>query len=369
MRVLVDPEAFRHGRCGPTRFYAAVCRGLRAAGVEVDLPLIASGTDYMPARLRLDRVRPGPLRDRLSWWSGRLSRRLYHRHLASGRHDVVLPTSMQHDTDFLEHARETPFLLVCHDTMRSLPIPGGAIDAWADPVHRLLYLARRAARVVCISEATRRDLLTSIPLPPERVSVIPHANLLPLWAPTGAAVPGLPARFLLFVGSRQARKNFDGTVRALAPLFRRDDGIRLVCTGGLNVWERDFLNSLGLGESVVGLELADSELVTAYERALGLVFPTFYEGFGLPVVEAMALGCPVITSNVSSLPEVAGDAALLVDPTHHAALLAAATRLVDDPTLRTSLSTAGRERAGGFTFDAMMAGLLEQLRAAAASRR
>jgi len=109
--------------------------------------------------------------------------------------------------------------------------------------------------------------------------------------------------------------------------------------------------------------------VTAYERALGLVFPTFYEGFGLPVVEAMALGCPVITSNVSSLPEVAGDAALLVDPTHHAALLAAATRLVDDPALRTSLSTAGRERAGGFTFDAMMTGLLEQLRAAAASRR
>jgi glycosyltransferase involved in cell wall biosynthesis len=365
VRVLVEPEAFRYGRCGTARYYSAVCRGLAAAGVEVDLPLVASGTDYQRGLFRLDAAR-GPFTERLSWWAGRLSRRLFLRRAARGRHDVVLLTSSRHETDFLERAPATKFLLVCHDTMRSVPIPGGAIDAWADPLHRLLYLARRAARVVCVSEATRRDLLASAPLDPSRVSVVPTGNLLPLWATSGAAVPGLPERYLLFVGSRQVRKNFVGTMRALAPLLERTGGPSLVCTGRLDAFEVDLLESLGLDRAVLGVDASDATLVTLYERALGLVFPSFYEGFGLPVLEAMALGCPVVTSSTSSLPEVAGDAALLVDPCDPAALLLAATRLVDEPDLRARLSEAGRRRAALFTFESMMSRFLDELRLAAA---
>lgn len=369
MRVLVDPEAFRHGRCGVTRYFAAVCEGLRSAGIDIDLPLVASMSDYKPVRRWLGRIGPAPAGDRILRAAARVSRRLYHSRLASGRYDVILPTSSHYETDFLQHARGRPFLLVCFDTIRSLPVPGGAIDAWSDPLHRLLYLARRAARVVCISATTRQDLMRSIPLPPEKVSIVRCANLLPKWAPVGTAVSELPEKYFLFVGSRQVRKNFDGTIRALAPLLQRGDGLKLVCTGQLNIWERDLVDALDLTGRVTGLNLSDAELVTAYERAIALVFPSFYEGFGLPVLEAMACGCPVIASNTSSLPEVAGDAALLIDPANGAELLSAATRISGDQALRARLVVAGREQAARFSFDVMIRELIEQLHAAASTVR
>lgn len=370
MRVLVDPEAFRHGRCGVTRYFAAVCQGLRSAGIDVDLPLVATASEYQPVRRWLGRIGPAPLGDRILRAAARASRWRYHSRLASGRYDVILPTSSHYTDDFLQHAGGRPFLLVCYDTIRSRPVPGGAIDAWSDPLHRLLYLARRAARVVCISEATRRDLMSAIPLPPEKVSVVHCANLLPLWAPMGTAVSELPEKYLFFVGSRQVRKNFDGAIHALAPLLRNsEDGLTLVCTGRLNLWERDLVEALGLTGRVTGLDLTDSQLVTAYDHAIALVYPSFYEGFGLPILEAMSAGCPVIASNTSSIPEVAGDAALLVDPADGAALLSAATRVVNDQALRSRLAIAGRARAVRFSFDAMIGGLIEQLHAAAGSGR
>jgi glycosyltransferase involved in cell wall biosynthesis len=302
----------------------------------------------------------------LLWRAGLWSRRLFHRRLAAGRYDVVLLTAWDYNTDFLPYAHGTPFLMICHDTIRVSPIPGGAIDASSDPLHRLLYLARRAARVVCVSEATRRDLLFSVPIPDERVAVVRTANILPLFTDVGATVPGLPDRYFLFVGSRQVRKNFDGTVRALAPLLGRVDGPRLVATGRLNVWEQDFVEALGLRDRVLGIEADDAKLVTLYQRAIGLLYPSFYEGFGLPVVEAMAPGCPVVTSPRSALSETAGDAALFVDPADRTALLQAAERLAAEPALRDRLIEAGRQHAGGFQFESMMQAMLEQLRAAAA---
>jgi len=373
VRVLVDPEGFLYERTGGARYCVAVCRGLRAAGVQVDVPLIASGTSFEPGRFRLDRYRAWPrrlqwLRRELRWRSVLLSRRLFHHRLAHGNHDVTFLISWNYDTEIVAYRHRAPYVMVCHDTMRSLTIPAGALDSSPDALHRQLYFARRAARVVCVSEATRRDLLSSVSIPEERAVVVPTANLLPLFATTGAPVPGLPPAYFAFIGARQARKNFDGTVRALVPLLTRPGGPSLVATGRLDLWERDLVNDLGVADRVLGIDVDDAQLVTLYEQAIGLLYPSFYEGFGLPVLEAMSLGCPVVTSSVSSLPEVAGDAALLVNPADYAALLQAAERLVNEPELRVSLAGAGRARAAQFSLDRMMRGLLEQLHAAAATR-
>lgn len=374
MRVLIEPEAFRYGRCGTARYFAAVCRGLRDAGLDVDIPLIASGTAYQPARVQFDSERqwPGrwqPMRERLVWWCGKLSRQLFHQKLSSGRYDLVLLSSSQYQTDFLDYAGETPFLMVCHDTMRSMVIPGGAIDAWSDPLYRLLYLVRRAARVICVSEATRRDLLQCLPHPLENLAVVPTGNLLPLWANRGSSVPGLPESYLLFVGSRQVRKNFHGMMRVMASLHHSIPNIKLVCTGFLNPCERDFLESLGIAGLVTGLDVSDTQLVTLYEQALGLVFPSFYEGFGLPVLEAMHCGCAVVASKTSAISEIAGDAAILVEPGDQAALSHACERLVNDSELRATLAKAGRRRAGQFSFPNMMKEFLEQVETAVQQRR
>lgn len=309
------------------------------------------------------------MRERLVWWCGKLSRQLFHQKLSSGRYDLVLLSSSQYQTDFLDYAGETPFLMVCHDTMRSMVIPGGAIDAWSDPLYRLLYLVRRAARVICVSEATRRDLLQCLPHPLENLAVVPTGNLLPLWANRGSSVPGLPESYLLFVGSRQVRKNFHGMMRVMASLHHSIPNIKLVCTGFLNPCERDFLESLGIAGLVTGLDVSDTQLVTLYEQALGLVFPSFYEGFGLPVLEAMHCGCAVVASKTSAISEIAGDAAILVEPGDQAALSHACERLVNDSELRATLAKAGRRRAGQFSFPNMMKEFLEQVETAVQQRR
>lgn len=370
MKVLVEPCAFRFGRSGVTRYWAAVCTGLRRADVDVDLPLVASGSDYLRGLLPLDQMHafPGSLdkmRGPLLRLSSALSRRLFLRKLAANRHDVVLPTALQPDPAVIEAAPRTPVALVCHDTMRSMSVPGGAADAWSDPLHRLLALARRSARVICVSERTRRDLLTCVPIAEERVKVVHTGNLLPLWARIGEPVPGLPERFLFFVGSRQVRKNFVGLIHGLAPLLREAGAPRLVCTGSFSRWERDLLDAHGVGHLVLGTDATDRQMVTLYEKAIALLFPTLYEGFGMPVLEAMALGCPVITSTNSSLPEVAGDAVLYVDTTRPEDIRSGVERLLKQPEMRATLSKAGRARAERFTFEAMMRDFLRVLTEAA----
>jgi glycosyltransferase involved in cell wall biosynthesis len=366
MKVLVDPAAFRFGRCGVSRYWAAVCTGLRQAGISVDLPLVASGSDYMRGMLPLDPMHAFPgsldrLRGQLLRVSGELSRRLFLRKLATGHYDVVLPTAVRPDTAVIEAASRVPVALVCHDTMRSMIVPGGAADAWSDPLHRLLALARRSARILCVSERTRRDLETCIPAVEGRTRVVRTGNLLPLWAEDGARVPNLPEGFLLFVGGRQVRKNFVGLVHALAPLLRQAGSPALVCTGDFSRWEKDFLDAHGVASRVVGMDATDRQLVTLYQKAIALLFPSVYEGFGMPVLEAMALGCPVITSANASLPEVAGDAALYVDTSRPEDMRAAVERVLRQPELRATIAQAGRAHAAGFTFEGMMKGIVQVL--------
>jgi glycosyltransferase involved in cell wall biosynthesis len=308
------------------------------------------------------------LRDGLRAQAHKLSHRLFLHKLRHECFDVVLPTAVHPDAEVALYAERTPLVLVCHDTMRSLPIPGGAIDGWSDPLYRLLYLARRAVRIICVSECTRRDLLAADPSLAGRTVVVPTGNLLSVSAPVGAPLRGLPKRYLLFVGSRQTRKNFHGLILSVAPLLRATADLRLVCTGSFSRWEMDFLRAQGVAHVVCGVQSTDAELVTLYQGALALVYPSFYEGFGLPVLEAMSLGCPVIASGTSSLPELAGDAALFVDPGKPESIRRAVERMLREPDLRARLSLAGRERARSFSCESMLAGLVREITAGALLR-
>jgi glycosyltransferase involved in cell wall biosynthesis len=370
IRVLLEPEAFRHPRCGVARYWSAVCRGLRDAGLVVDLPLVGinpdTATDAPPTEDGRGTI--AGLRDGLRAQAHKLSHRLFLHKLRHECFDVVLPTAVHPDAEVALYAERTPLVLVCHDTMRSLPIPGGAIDGWSDPLYRLLYLARRAVRIICVSECTRRDLLAADPSLAGRTVVVPTGNLLSVSAPVGAPLRGLPKRYLLFVGSRQTRKNFHGLILSVAPLLRATADLRLVCTGSFSRWEMDFLRAQGVAHVVCGVQSTDAELVTLYQGALALVYPSFYEGFGLPVLEAMSLGCPVIASGTSSLPELAGDAALFVDPGKPESIRRAVERMLREPDLRARLSLAGRERARSFSCESMLAGLVREITAGALLR-
>lgn len=211
---------------------------------------------------------------------------------------------------------------------------------------------QRAAAVICISEQARRDLLELLPVSAEKVSVV-HLAHTPQAHPFGGGDAEFQDPYLLYVGHRRAYKNFSTLLQAIGgsePLRR---GFRLVCFGGgpFTAEERSLAHALGFdADSLVQLEGGDERLANLYSHAAALVYPSLYEGFGIPLLEAMGHGCPVACSATSSLPEVAGDAAEYFDPTSPEDIAAAIGRIVGSSTHVDALRRRGLERVALFSW-------------------
>ena len=224
----------------------------------------------------------------------------------------------------------------------------------------------RAARfVICPSEATRRAVVRIMGVETERCRVIPHGVeaqfSLPIPAALTAEVKGryaLPGRYLLQVGTVQPRKNYLTTLRALARI-PAGDRLPLIVAGGFG-WDYDpvvsAVASLGLSSWVrfIGY-VGPGDLPALYQMAHAVAFPSYDEGFGLPILEAFAAGVPVAASNAGAIPEVAADAALLSPPDDEVALADHLRRLIHDEGLRPRLIAAGRARAALFSWSASAA--------------
>lgn len=208
-----------------------------------------------------------------------------------------------------------------------------------------------ADHVICISHSTKRDLLALLPVDEAKVSVIHLASSL---VPPAAPVASSGAPYLLYVGDRWTYKNFGQLVDAVgaSPLLR---DFRIVCFGGGAITPAEWAAIDGAGiarERIAQQHGDDAELARLYAGAFCLVYPSLYEGFGIPPLEAMQCDCPVVCSNTSSIPEVVGDAAQSFDPTQPGALQAALEALVSSNARRDELIARGRERRRQFSWDA-----------------
>lgn len=237
-----------------------------------------------------------------------------------------------------------------------------------------LRSTRRADHLLAISEATRRDAIELLGIPASRVSVVPLAVDRDLFSPLAAdlargaveAEYGISRPYFFYIGGFDYRKNVAALIRAFGEISD-PSGVLLVIAGTLGPLGKE------LREAVKGTPAAErirwlgyvpeSDLPALYAGSLALVCPSLYEGFGLPVLEAMSCGAPVLTSPLSSLPEVAGDAALYVDPRSPAELAAALRRLAAEPELRAELRERGLERAQRFSWTDTAERVLEVCRA------
>ena len=222
-----------------------------------------------------------------------------------------------------------------------------------------------ANAIVCVSESTRRDLLRYYDADPSRVQAI----LSGLGQPAVAEpVGGLPPRYILFVSTIEPRKNLGTLIDAYDRL--RDSGAydgSLVVVGKVG-WKSESLVPRLRGHGVVHLDYVPAaQLATVYERAEAFVFPSIYEGFGFPLLEAMARGVPSIAARSSSLPEIGGDAAVYFPPGDPQALVEQLQRVLGDATLRADLAARGRARAAEFRWERAAAETLQVLRRAAAT--
>ena len=357
MRVLVEPAIFSYGPCGMTRYYASVCRGLEAQGVSIDVPLLSSNCDFAPGLARYTR---GLRRYKFGAVMDAVAQEWFQRRVAKGRYDCVLVTSPGFDSAFLNRRPDTPFVMVVHDLMTCVTSPDGLYDAAGPGLLKLLALASRAARVICISDATRQALLQHGMVEESRVTVIRTGNLL-VQRTLRASEVNLPERYLLFVGERSGRKGFYPMIRTLAAIFAQDRSLHLICTGRLTREERDFLAHHGMLDRVRAIPADDDTLSLLYKNALCLVYPSLYEGFGLPVIEAMHYGCPVVTTTRGALAEVAGDAALFFNPDCPEELGDVLLKVLYQPSEARRLAELGKAHAGQFSVDKMMLQFREEL--------
>ena len=236
---------------------------------------------------------------------------------------------------------------------------------------------RRARRVIAVSESTKNDLVQIYGISPAKIDVVHHgvdASFQPLPADQVASFRqqrGLPDRFILFVGTLEPRKNIVRLIEAYARLPK--DRLPLVLVGGKG-WFYDEIfakvEALGLTGDVrfAGFVPAE-ELPLWYNAADLFVYPSIYEGFGLPPLEAMACGTAVITSTASSLPEVVGEAGQLVDPTDTDALASAMAKMLTNQGLRHEMEAAGRVQAAGFSWESAARGTVDSYRRALAPRK
>ncbi len=239
-------------------------------------------------------------------------------------------------------------------------------------------IAGRAAAIIADSRSTRDDLVDHLGLAPEKISVVP-LGVSPRFRdrPPEEELQdvrtryGLPARFFLSISSMEPRKNLKALVRAYSLLstdVREEYGLVLTGTGG-HIFSDD-----GTAAEISRLEdhsvvatgyVPADDLIAIYHLASVLVYPSLYEGFGLPVLEAMASSTPVITSNRSALPEIAGHAAILVDPEDTAEIAAAMELIAGDSGTRNLLVERGRKKAAAYTWEQSAARTLDVIRKAA----
>jgi glycosyltransferase involved in cell wall biosynthesis len=218
--------------------------------------------------------------------------------------------------------------------------------------------ARRARRLIAVSEHAASEAVHLLGVSREKIDVVYHGVdpvFRPLPANQVAAFrerQGLPHKFVLFVGTLEPRKNLKHLIEAFSRVY--DGRIQLVLVGGKGWLYNDLfarVQELNLGAGVLFLGYARSEdLPLWYNAATALAYPSLYEGFGMPVTEAQACGTPVLTSNKSSLPEAAGEAALLVDPQNVEEIAAGLNRLLSDDALRKDLKERGLAHARRFNW-------------------
>lgn len=229
---------------------------------------------------------------------------------------------------------------------------------------------RRSRALICISEATQADLIRCFPQARSKAAVAPLAADASFAPHVGAHAPagGSTRPFVLAVGSFEPRKNLRRLVSAWESLPADIHSTHELVLVGPKGWGDAGIEDAGSLSSVrIAGRVSDEELRTLYATCSCFVYPSLYEGFGLPILEAMASGAPVVTSNVSSMPEIAGDAAVLVDPLDEAAITSAILAVLTDPALAESLRNRGAARASAFSWDRTAQTILDVLRQVAAT--
>ncbi len=350
MKILYDHQAFTGQRYGGVaRYFHDLMESLSGMGVDIELALQFSNNEYlkhssvkkprqfknifgfMPTNMLVSRT------NRLS--------SIYQ--IQRGKFDIFHPTFFH--TYFLQHIGNKPFVITYHDCIKEKFNLNHIDNASSEQKQELLT---RASKVIAVSENTKQDLLELYDIKSNKIEVVHHSTSFINHQQPHNFHLKTPSNYLLYVGSRNDYKNFDGLLKSVVIVLKNNPNLFLLCAGGGNFSENEqnLINQLDIKNQVIHQHFySDNTLFGLYQNALAFVYPSKYEGFGIPILEAFACGCPVILSDTSCFPEVAEDAALYFNPDNQEDMTDKLGQIIKDISLRKSLIEKGFIRQKNFS--------------------
>lgn len=365
VRVVYTHDIFsRQATGGISRYFAELIRGVAAAAES----RVLAGLHWnrhlaeVPAADVRGRLLGRPA-GRLLGTVVRTANRLWQEFALPGGRDTVI-----HHTyyGFTSPARQGRLVVTVHDMIPELFAPSSPSARQAGLRLAKRLSCRRAERVIAVSENTKRDLCERYDLAEDRVDVIPHGNPLAHLAGREFDRPHGPP-YLLYVGNRSGYKNWSRLVEAIAGSPSPRDSLDLVCFGGgpLQPDEARLIARAGMTGRVHMTAGGDEALAAYYRHAVAYVCPSLYEGFGLPCVEAMGFGCPVVCADRGSLPEVVGPAGIYFDPEDTDSIRQAVERAAFDGAAAKRLKPLMAERERNYRWSRTVAATIDTYRRAA----
>lgn len=267
--------------------------------------------------------------------------------------DIIQPTFF--DPYILEYVNNQKLVVTVYDMIHELfpeyyDNPENVISG----KKRLLYAADK---IIAISENTKKDILNIYPdIPSDKIEVIYIGNSFKLRH--NIEQGGLPDKYILFVGQRSRYKNFNVFFKGVEPLLMRDKNLYLLCVGGGTFDENENRLLSAVKDRVIQMDVNDAILQEAYTNAQCFVFPSLYEGFGIPTLEAFSCDCPVVLSNTSSMPEVGGNAVLYINPNDPSDIENKVSLILTNKDVRNDLICKGREQLKHFDWNILVPEIL-----------
>ncbi|XDD52792.1 glycosyltransferase family 4 protein [Leptospira sp. WS4.C2] len=373
MKVLYDHQTFSIQNYGGISryFYELITRLSQDDKIEIQTSLLFSNNEY----LRMDSAfKIKPLIDAKNWiFKGNFigKARLYNLvktfglvndHVAnmqslvkarilSNDFDIFHPT--YYNPYYIEWLsdKKIPVVITVYDMIHE-KFPKYFLDA-NKTIEEKRRTINRADKIIAISESTKKDIQEFYDIPNEKIQVIHLASSLQDHREKNKIVEDLKD-YILFIGNRSVYKNFAFFLDAITELFKKYPKLKLIIGGGEKITKQELLKfrELKLEDRIIHFQIEDNrQLLSLYQSVRLFVFPSLYEGFGIPLIEAMKSGCPVVCSNTSSFPEVAGEAALYFNPIEKASIFSAVEMMYENEELRKNFIELGYKQSAKFGWD------------------
>lgn len=347
IKILYDHQMFSMQKFGGvTRYFADLIHNL-PEGFEKEIAMCYSENHYITKTYKQTYNSKDCIKN------FRIKRRMYYfmnthislKAIKENQFDVFHPT--YYNPYFLKYIKK-PFVITIHDMIHERFVD--TFPFYDNIAKNKKILAHKAAHIIAVSQNTKNDIVKYLGINPDKITVVYHG-----YKQQVEIAEQLYDNYILYVGERKNYKNFNFFLEAIIPLLHVDKSLKVVCTGSsFSKEEISLFHKNSISSQLVHVQASDAILYSLYQHALVFVFPSLYEGFGIPILEAFANNCPVCLSNTSCFPEIAQNAALYFDPNDKTSIRKTIQMLLSDCNIRQSLISKGKEKINEYTINQMV---------------